>query len=134
MSAHQLDDAKTATVAGAHGRDIGKTFTILEVGPLDMSGFVLRLVAALRVESYTGLLEQLNSVKDGAPLDAIMQVLRGSDPQAVHALVREALDYVHITPDPKHPGVLRPLLANDVRELKTLGEILMAFAKLNLGT
>jgi len=134
IDAHNLpEDARTHTVHGVYGRDAGKTFHCIEIDPLTLSGYVLRLVAALRVESYEALLDQLQSAKSasGVPIDAIMKLLQGADPRAVHALIAELLDYVLITPDPKHPGVKRALLENEIREIRTLGEVLMGVAKLN---
>lgn len=134
MDMHNLpDDARMHLVHGVHGRDAGKTFHCVEIDPLTLSGFVLRLVTALRVESYEALLTQLQGTKgdDSVPIDAIMKLLQGADPCAVHALIAELLDYVLITPDPKHPGVKRPLMENEIRELRTLGDVLMGVAKLN---
>jgi hypothetical protein len=134
MDMHNLpDDARTHLVQGVHGRDAGKAFHCIEIDPLTLSGYVLRLVSALGVDSYEALLEQLQSAKgrDGVPIDAIMKLLQGADPRAVHSLIAELLDYVLITPDPKHPGVKRPLLENEIREIRTLGDVLMGVAKLN---
>lgn len=128
------DDARTLAVPGVHGRDTGKTFHCVEIDPLTLSGFVLRLVSALRVESYEALIETLTTEAKGSggvPIDAIMKLLQGADPRAVHALISELLDYVLITPDPKHPGVKRALLENEIREIRTLGAVLMGVAKLN---
>ncbi|MDR3389085.1 MAG: hypothetical protein P4L92_18750 [Rudaea sp.] len=120
-------------VHGVHGRDAGKTFWCVEIDPLALSGYVLRLVSALRVESYEALLAQITGAQgeNGVPLDAIMQMLQGADPRAIHALLSELLDYVLITPDPKHPGVKRALVENEIREIRTLGDVLMGIAKLN---
>jgi len=133
---HNLpDDARTHAVHAVHGRDVGKTFHCVEIDPLTAAGFMLRLVSALRVDSYETLIEQLATAKgrDGVPIDAIMKLLQGADPRAVHELIAELLDYVLITPDPKHPGVKRPLLENEIRELRTLGDVLMGVFKLNFG-
>lgn len=130
------DDQKTLPIHGIHGRDAGKTFYAVEIDPLTLSGYVLRLVSALRVESYENLLEQLTGgAKGGAvPIDAIMRILQGADPRAVHALLTELIDgYVRISPDPKHPGAVRALLPNEIKEFKTLGDVLMGVFKLNFG-
>lgn len=132
-----MDDTKTIDVLSMHGRDAGKTFHVREIDPVTFSGYVLRLVAALRVESYQGLIAEFQAyaggADDSAPIDAIMRVLQGADPGAVHALISDLLTYVTVAPDPQHPGVSRPL-DNDIRELKTLGEVLMAAIKLNFGS
>lgn len=129
----QLDDALTATLIANTGRDAGRQFTVLEIDPMTKAGYVLRFNSALRVESFQGLIDKL---RDGAeddepPVDLIMRTLQGSDATAVHALLQELLDYVRISPDPQHPGVNRTLLTNDIREMKTLGDVLLALVKLN---
>lgn len=123
-------DANEVSVLGS-GRDAGKQFFIQEIPPREFAGYMLRLVAALRVESYEWLLEQ---VKESiVSIDAIMNILQGSDPKAVHALMNELLDgFVRVSPDPQHPGVKRELLPDDIRELKTLGDVLIALGKLHL--
>lgn len=129
------DDDRSLLIYGQHGRDVGKTFAVAEIDPLTLSGYVLRLVSALRVESYESLLDQLAGTKEGtAPIDAIMQILRGADPRACHDLITELVTtYVRVSPDPKHPGVLRSVMPSDIREVKTLGDILMGIFKVNFG-
>jgi len=128
-----LDEIKTTTLYGTKGRDIGKAFRIIELDVLTKTSFVLRLVAALRVESYEDLLQRIQSAPSGAPqIDTIMHILQGSQPKEVHALVTEVLQSVQIAPDPKHPEAFRAMMATDVRELSTLGELLAAFATLNI--
>lgn len=126
------NDARTLAIQGSHGRDLGKVFHLCEIDPLTLSGYVLRLVAALRVKSYDSLLETVSG-EPGAPpsIDIVMQILQGADPAAIHSLITELLDYVKITPDPKHPGAQRALISNDIREIRTLGDILMGVARLN---
>lgn len=127
------DDIRTASVFGQHGRDAGKTFTILEIDPLTLAGYSLRFNSALRIESYTDLIDQWKEgdASGEPPIDAILRTLQGADPKAIHALMTELLDYVRVSPDPQHPGVNRPLMKDDIREMKTLGEILSALIKLN---
>lgn len=131
-----MDDTKNTTFFGVHGRDANKRFEISEVDPLSLSGYVLRLLSALKVVSYEALITALTPKKDDdgssmEAIDAILQVLQGADPVAVHALVTETLRYVRIAPDPQHPEAWRPLLSTDIREIRTLGDILLAFVKLN---
>lgn len=130
---NQLDDALTTTFIAATGRDAGKQFTVLEVDPMTKAGYVLRFNAALRIDSYQALIDQWrDSAEQGEPdIDAIMRTMQGSDPVAIHALLSELLDYVRISPDPQHPGVNRTLMKDDIREMKTLGEVLLALVKLN---
>jgi len=129
----QLDDALTATIIAATGRDAGKQFTVLEIDPMTKAGYVLRFNSALRVESFQALIDEWRDSAEGdrEPIDLIMRTLQGSDATAVHALLNELLDYVRISPDPQHPGVNRVLMKSDIREMKTLGEVLLALVKLN---
>lgn len=131
-----LDDTRSLTVYGQHGRDVRKTFMLLEVDPLTAAGFALRFNAALKVESYVELMAQWEEGEQNGepPIDAILRTLQGADPVALHALMNELLEYVRISPDPQHPGANRPLMPNDIRELKTLGEILSGLVKLNFGS
>lgn len=132
-------ESLTIDVYGA-GRDAGKVFHVHEIDPVTFSGYVLRLISALNVESYEGLIAELRAATQPAdgrepevPIDTIMRILQGSDPRAVHTLVTDLLQHVGVAPDPRHPGVDRALLPDDIRELKTLGDILMAIVKLNFG-
>jgi hypothetical protein len=128
------DDIRTLNVAGTFGRDIGKTFFITEIAPYDQASLILRLVSALQVPSFEDVMDKLQSNDGGAPIEAIMGVLRGANPQAVHALIMDILGTVQIAPDPKHPGAKRALMDSDIRELRTLGEILMGAFKLNFAS
>lgn len=135
------DDSRQTVIEGRVGRDAGKRFLIKEVDPITMSGFVLRLLAALRLSQTDDLLDlfQGRGVADeGEPVDtsgdlaAILRLLTGCDPLAVHALITDALVNVEIAPDPKHPGAFRRLTATDIREMATLGDVLGGFARVNL--
>lgn len=129
-----LDDAMTSTIIAATGRDAGKQFTLLEIDPMTKAGYVLRFNSALRIDSYQALIDQWRQSTEEAeepPIDTIMKTMQGADPLVLHTLLNELLDYVRISPDPQHPGVNRKLLPNDIREMKTLGEVLLALVKLN---
>lgn len=136
----QSDDALTSTIIAATGRDVGKQFTLLEIDPMTKAGYALRFNSALRVDSYQALIDHWRELAnkdeadhdgDGETIDFVMKTLQGSDPQAVHALLNELLDYVLISPDPQHPGVNRKLMRTDIREMRTLGDVLLALVKLN---
>lgn len=129
----QLDDALTSTLIAATGRDAGKQFTMLEIDPMTKAGYALRFNSALRVDSYQTLIDQWRASADAGepPIDLIMRTLQGSDPKVVHELLNELLGYVRISPDPQHPGVNRQLMPTDIREMRTLGDVLIALVKLN---
>lgn len=118
------------------GRDTGKTYRVPRIDALDTAGYVLRLVAALRVDSYEGLVAEIQARVDAeeAPIDLIMHVLQGSDPQAIHGLIKDVLGHVLISPDPKFPNVNRPMQGNEIAEIKTLGQILMTIAVIHFGS
>ena len=143
-----MSDNYRTSVAG-DGRDAGKTFHVSEAPPLDMAAFMLRLASALRVPSYETLIEELMSLRAslgaaattdedasagtsaGAAVNVVMQLLQRCDATALRGLIEEVLSYVTITPDPKHPGAERALMTSDIREKRTLLNIIVAFAKLN---
>ena len=140
MYAQAQVDTRSATLTAVHGRDAGKLYEVREVDPLTMSGYMLRLASALRVPSFDVILGLLapSEGEDGPnveAIDALLRILQGADPQAVHALITEALQYVRVAPDPQHPGAFRALmLPADIRELRTLGEVLRAFVPLHTDT
>lgn len=130
----------TSAIFQAHiGRDNGKRFRAVEVAPLDMAGFALRLVSALNIPDWTtvqALAAPQTGDEDAMATDeaitAVLALLRGCDAEAVHKLVTEALGYIEVSPDPKHPEAWRKLMVSDIQELRTLGGVLMTFAKSNL--
>ena len=121
----------TAMITARTGRDAGKTFQVNEVPPVEMATFMLRLLAAIRLAGVDELLDLFTS-PDGADMAGVMRLLAGCDPEAVRALINDALRYVQIAPDPQHPGMFRTLGDNDIREMATLGEVLQGFVKLNV--
>lgn len=127
------DDALTSSIIANTGRDAGKQFTLLEIDPMTKAGYALRFNSALRVDSYQTLIDDWRegAERGEANVDTIFKTLQGSDPDAVHKLMSELLDYVRISPDPQHPGVNRRLLPTDIREMRTLGDVLLALVKLN---
>lgn len=131
----KLQEQRTKIIDGKKGRDVGKRFQLTELHTLQKAGFSLRLVAALRVESYETLLAKFAArpnAQAAAPIDDIMRTLQGCDPAAVESLIYEVLATVDVAVDPAHPGAFRKATAEDVGELATLGDIIMAFFALNL--
>lgn len=132
------DDSKVATITATAGRDNGKTFRVNEVLPVVMLGFVLRLLAALRltdIDDLMGLLRPAagdNTDSQDATVAALLRVLTGCDPVAVASLIRDALQSVEVAADPKHPTAFRALADNDIREMSTLGDVLGRFVRINL--
>lgn len=137
-----LDDSNAITIVGKDGRDAGKSFRINEVPVRLMAGFVLRLLSALNLEGRQDDLLALVPTRDPAegedaqedaePSGAVLRVLGGCKPEALTELLNDALEYVQIAPDVKHPGAFRALQDNDIREMATLVAVLIAFVRVNL--
>lgn len=129
----ELDDSLDITATA--GRDSGKVFRIQEVNPIEMSGFMLRLLAALRasnVEALLGFVAPSADDDTDPALGNILRMLMGCDPDAVHALVKDALQYVKVNRDAKHPNAFFAVNVSDIKELATLGQVLGAFGRLNI--
>lgn len=133
-----MNETISAVIDASAPRDVGKRFRVNEISPLVLSGYMLRLVAALKGAEYEALVSELREARadtenPDAALNVVLRTLSGSDPAAVHALVTDLLTHVDIAADPRHPEGFRPLLPTDIRELKTLGDVLIALVVLNLG-
>lgn len=132
MIAEPSADTQTAIVDSA-GRDAGKRFRVVEMPPLDTATFVLRLLAAIRLEGVDELTALITGGPEGAgDAGTVLRLLSGCDATAVRALVDEALTHVQIAPDPQHPGMFRALRSDDIRDLSTLGDILAVFMRLHV--
>lgn len=129
----QLNESDFATVLTASAdRDSGKRFGVLEVPPVEMATFILRLLGAIRLNGVGELQSLMNPPEDTDEVDTVLRVLAGCDALATRALMIDALKYVHIAPDLQHPGMFRPLRDDDIKALKTLGDVLGAFVRANV--
>jgi hypothetical protein len=124
-----LDNSVTLTAQ--HGRDAGMTFKVAEVPPVEMTTFILRLLGAVRLDGVDELRALMDPTEGVDQIDVVLRLLAGCDAMAVRQLLLDMLNYVQVAPDPKHPGVFRKL-NDDIRELKTLGEIVGAFVRTNV--
>lgn len=124
-------DFSTILTASA-ARDSGKRFGILEVPPVEMATFILRLLGAIRLNGVGELQTLMNPPEGVDEVDAVLRVLAGCDAMATRELMIDALKYVHIAPDVQHPGMWRALRDDDIKELKTLGDILGGFVRANV--
>jgi hypothetical protein len=125
------DVDNTVSLTGQHGRDAGKTFKIAEVPPVEMTTFILRLLGAVRMDGVDELRALMEPAEGVDQIDVVMRLLAGCDAMAVRQLLLDMLNYVQVAPDPQHPGMFRKL-NDDIRELKTLGEIVGAFVRTNV--
>lgn len=147
------DYDSSTTLAGQHGRDNGKNFQIREVPPVEMATFILRLLGAIRLEGVDELRALMHSgkarkaaqetgddaagVADGEvenednedDIDTVLRLLAGCDAIATRSLILDVLKYVMVAPDPQHPGMFRALRDDDIKELRTLGDIIGAFVR-----
>lgn len=130
-----ITEADFATVLTAStDRDSGKRFGIQEVPPVEMATFILRLLGAIRLNGVGELQTLINPSEGVNEIDAVLRVLAGCDAMATRAIILDALNYVQISPDPQHPGIWRALRDDDIKELRTLGEVLGAFVRANVVT
>lgn len=135
------DEGRTVTLDKCPGRDAQRKYRITEIDPLTMSGYMLRLVSALRIDSLDNVYGQFQEIltapeTDGMPPDdsvnALFKLLGGCDPTALHALITDLLQYVEVARDPRHPNAWMPLdVKQDMREMATLGKVLSAVVSLN---
>lgn len=125
-----MNDAdNTVSLTGQRGRDAGKTFQIAEVPPVEMTTFILRLLGAVRMDGVDELRSLMNPPDDVDQIDIVLRLLAGCDALAVRQLILDMLTYVQVAPDAQHPGMFRKLRDDDIKELKTLGEIVGAFVR-----
>ncbi|QMV32354.1 hypothetical protein T2_00037 [Ralstonia phage Elie] len=128
------NDSRTLAVQAKHGRDVGKTFHIVEFETMAKTALVLRAVSALRVDSVQDVVRNLSAAAQedsDAAFNSALKLLHGADSAALQVLLNDLLDGVQIAPDARHPGSVRALERADIRELRTLGDVLFAVVKVN---
>lgn len=127
-------DTRTTIIDAHHGRDHGKRFQIQEMPPLETVHYVLRLLSAIRLAGVDDLMALLQpgGTQSEPDVEGVLRLLAGCDSTAVRDLMRDALTFVQVAPDPQHPGMFRALRDDDIRELKTLGDIFGAFLRVNV--
>lgn len=126
------DFDNSVTITGQHGRDAGKNFKIAEVPPVEMTTFILRLLGAIRLDGVDELRALMNPAAGVDEIDTVLRLLAGCDALATRQLILDALTYVTVAPDPQHPGMFRALRDDDIKELKTLGQVIGAFVRTNV--
>lgn len=122
------------TLTGEYGRDAGKTFQIREVPPVEMATFILRLLGAIRLSGVDELRALMNPTEGADEIETVLRLLAGCDALATRQLILDALTYVDVAVDPQHPGMFRSLQADGIQELRTLGQVIAAFARVNVST
>lgn len=130
-------DDNGITLTAQTGRDISKQFRIPEIPPTETVTFVLRLLAAVQLSGVDELTDIMNGNRSDSDasnaerIASIMRLLSGCDPTKVRALITDALSYITIAPDPNN-RMFRKLEETDIKEMKTLGELLNAFVRVNV--
>lgn len=127
-------NAATTTLTGEHGRDAGKTYQIREVPPVEMATFILRLLGAIRLSGVDELRALMNPAEGTDEIETVLRLLAGCDAMATRQLILDALTYVDVAVDPQHPGMFRSLGGDGIQELRTLGQVIAAFARINVST
>lgn len=125
-------NAAMMTLPGEYGRDAGKTFQIREVPPVEMATFILRLLGAIRLSGVDELRALMNPTEGVDEIDTVLRLLAGCDAMATRQLILDALTFVDVAPDPQHPGMFRTLRDDDIKELRTLGQVIAGFVRANV--
>ncbi len=135
-----MNDARISIIDSATGRDLGKRYRLNEIDPLTMANYMLRLGSAIKADDIEALVDDFKAAgkpEAGAnvPVELLMQALQGCDAERVHALMTDLLTHVEVAVDPRHPEAFRAMdvKVGDIRELTTLGTVLMGVLALNLG-
>lgn len=133
----QINEDNGTLFSASVGRDNGKQFRIPEIPPTETVTFVLRLLAAVQLSGVDELTDIMNGSRSDSEtsnaerIASIMRLLSGCDPTKVRSLITDALSYITIAPDPNN-RMFRKLDETDIKEMKTLGELLNAFVRINV--
>lgn len=133
----QINEDNCAMFLATAGRDNGKQFRIPEIPPTETVTFVLRLLAAVQLSGVDELTDIMNGSREDTEtsnaerIASIMRLLSGCDPTKVRTLITDALSYITIAPDPNN-RMFRKLDETDIKEMKTLGELLNKFVRINV--
>lgn len=133
----QINEDNGELFTATANRDNGKQFRIPEIPPTETVTFVLRLLAAIQLSGVDELTDIMNGNRSDSEatnaerIAAIMRLLSGCDPTKVRALITDALAYMTVAADPNN-RMFRALREDDIKEMKTLGELLNKFVRINV--
>lgn len=112
------------------GRDLGKTFHIREMGAMQAEKWALRALRAA-VKGGADLGPEVVAAGVQGIVIAGIQALFHSAPEDIEPLLDEMMACVTIKPDPKNPAIQRPLIEDDIEEVRTLIDLRMEVLKLH---
>lgn len=106
---------------GGGNRDSGKVFCIREASALRVERWCFRAIAAV-ARAGVDVTELQMAYSSGLQSVMIMGLegLLKMDDITSEGLRAEMLDCVELVPDPNNPAVTRPLIEDDIVEIKTL--------------
>lgn len=102
----------------APGRDEGKTFLLREMPASQVEDWCLRALLAL-AKAGVELPDGIESAGAAGIAAMGVQALQGLNYTEAKPLMDEMMGCVQICPDPRNPTVIRPLVEDDIEELKT---------------
>lgn len=112
------------------GRDKGKVFHLLEMSPLRSEKWALRALRAA-VKGGADLGPEIVAMGVQGILVSGVQALFNAEFDDVEPLLDEMMSCITIKPDPRNPAITRPLIEDDIEEVKTLLELRMEVLKLH---
>lgn len=122
---------KTITI-GDSGRDRGKMFHLIEMSATRADKWARRAIGVLIKSGVDIPDDALGSGLAGLAAIGIGALANVGTFEA-DAILDELMDCVKIVPDPNHPGVMRPLIEDDIEEVKTLYFIRAELFELHTG-
>lgn len=110
---------KTATVViGDEGRDKGKVFILTELPASRAEKWAMRAILALQ-KSGAELPDDISQAGMAGVAVVGLQALGNLNFYDAETLLDEMFECISYQPDPKIPGVVRPLIEDDIEEVKT---------------
>lgn len=127
---------KTITVEiSKEGRDLGKRFLITEMPATKAEKWAARALNAL-LASGIQISDQAASAGMRGLAAAVSQGLSGFTGlpwNLVEPLLDEMMDCVQVLPNPSNPGIMRPLIEQDIEEVVTRLTLRNAWLELHIG-
>lgn len=110
--------AEGRTRPAVPGRDEGKIFYLREMSASQVEDWCLRALLAL-TKAGVELPDGIESAGLAGLATMGVQALAGLQYGDAKSLMDEMMECVQICPDPRNPNVIRPLIEDDIEEVKT---------------
>ena len=124
---------KTATITiAAEGRDKGKLFRIEEMPARQVERWERRALSCM-AQTGVEVPDDVRNAGFGAIIAMGLKALLGLHGPEVEALHEELMACVTIHPDPTRPEIVRPLIEEDIEEVKTILTLKDEVIKLHAG-